>query len=435
MSQSSRKRPARRGRKPSVPSLPPVEVTADRLGAQGDAVADGPDGPLYVPYALPGEPLRVRPGARRGDGRSATLEAVLGPSLDRVQPPCPHFGTCGGCVLQHMAPAAESTWKRDLVIAALRHRGVEALSVDETVSLPAGTRRRAVLGYRRTAKGLLIGFNARQSHTLVDVRECPILRPEIAAALPALRRGLAPVVPQGASGAVMVVATAEGLDVALDLPEPPALAAREALAALAEDMDLARLVLRFDGLSEPVAVRRQPTLRLGEARVALPSGAFLQPSEEGERALVDLVLRGLNGVTGPVADLFCGLGTFALPLARDHALTAYDADAALVGALAAANRGTARVRDLFRLPLMEAELAPFAAVVLDPPRAGARAQAEALAHDGPPRVVMVSCNPATFARDARTLLDGGYGLDRVTPVDQFVWSAHVELVAVFSRSR
>lgn len=428
-----RKKHAGRPSRKAAPALPPLDVTPDRLGAQGDAVAAGPDGPLYIPYALPGDRLRVRPGERRGDGRVAVIEEILTPAPERVPPPCPHFGTCGGCVVQHLAPQAEAVWKRDTIVAALRQRGFDAPPVEETVSLPPGIRRRAVLGYRQTAKAFLLGFNARQSHQLIDLQSCPVLRPEIAAVLPDLRAALASIVPQGAGGTLMIVLAANGLDVALDLPESPDLGAREALAAMAEALDLARLVLYVNDMPEPVAIRRQPTLPLGEASVALPSRAFLQPSEEGETALVDLVRAGLAGVSGRVADLFCGLGTFALPLARDHKVVALDADAALVGALAATNRLQAQVRDLFRRPLMEGELKGLAAVVLDPPRAGARAQVEALAMDGPARIVMVSCNPATFARDARILADGGYLLDRVTPVDQFAWSPHVELVAVFSR--
>ncbi len=433
----SRKRSSRRPRSDAAAlrPQPPLEVTAQRLGAQGDAVAEGPDGPLYIPYALAGERLRVRPGERRGDGRVAALEEVLEPSPRRVDPSCPHFGVCGGCALQHMAPDFEAAWKREMVETALRQRGLDQVPVAPVVAIPPGTRRRAVVGYRKTAQGLVLGFKEHHGHTLVDIAACPVLRPEIVAGLPALRRGLEAALPGGAKGDLMIVAVEEGLDLRLDVPEAPSLAGREALAALAETLDVARLVLRVDGLTEPVAIRRPPTLRLGRHRVALPVGAFLQPSAEGEAALRRLVKEGLAGIDGPVADLFCGLGTFALPLADDAAVSAYDADASLIAALAATRRVRAVERDLFRLPLEAADgLERFAAVVFDPPRAGAKAQAEALARSGPDRLVAVSCNPATFARDARCLVDGGYSLERVTPVDQFVWSPHVELVAVFTRT-
>ncbi|MGC2854145.1 class I SAM-dependent RNA methyltransferase [Novispirillum sp. DQ9] len=427
-SRPPRRKPARR----TAPAAAPVTVTAGALGARGDVQAENAGQKLYVPFALPGETVEVRPGAPRGDGRAAELVRVMTPSAERVAPPCPHFGTCGGCALQHMAPAAEAAWKRDLVVTALARRGLD-VPVAATVSIAPGTRRRATLGTRRTKGGVILGFKERQSHTLIDVTACPVLRPELQALLPALRRALAAVVPAGAAGDAQVQWTDSGADLRLDLPAAPDLAGREALAALAEALDLARFHIRVDGLAEPVAVRRPPLVHFGGVAVNLPPGAFLQPSAEGEHALRDLVLAGLDGVEGAVADLFCGLGTFALPLAERHAVFAADGDGPAVGALAATGRVRTAVRDLFADPLAGKDLAPFSAVVFDPPRAGAREQAEALAAAGPAVVVAVSCAPATFARDARALVDGGYVLENVTPVDQFAWSAHVELVAVFRR--
>lgn len=442
-----------RGRKPARPAHPqaaaPVTVqiatSPDALGAQGDAMANSPDGRLYIPYALPGETVSVRPGAMRGDGRMAEVLEVTSPSADRVAPPCPHFGTCGGCAMQHMAPASLANWKRDLVTRALAKRGFTDIQVDETVSLPPATRRRAVFGWRRTSAGVLLGFNARQSDHLIDLSQCMLMVPAIADALPLLRSGLKELLPLGATGDLLMIATDEGLDIRLDLPDTPDLAAREGLAELAETLDLARLMLRIGRNVEPVAVRRQPTVRFGEHSILLPSGAFLQPSREGEHAILRLVEDGLQNLPspdGPVADLFCGLGTFSFPLAATHhQVVAVDGDEALTGALgsaAAAPRLRGRLkavrRDLFRNPFSGADLAGLSAVLLDPPRAGAREQTQALAApDGPSRIVYVSCNPATFARDARILVEGGYRLERVTPVDQFSWSAHLELVAVFQR--
>lgn len=436
-----RRKPARRSSSPAAapvaaPVPAPVIVTAGPLGARGDVVADHAGQRLYVPFALPGETLEVRPGAPRGDGRAAELLRVVTPAAERAAPPCPHFATCGGCALQHMAPAAEAEWKRSLVVTALARRGLD-VPVAPTVSIPPGTRRRATLGYRRTKGGVVLGFKERQSHTLIDVTTCPILRPELQDMLPALRHGLGDVVPAGAGGDVQVQWTAAGADLRLDLPGSPDLAVREALAALAEHLDLARFHIRVDGLDEPVAIRRPPQVVMGGVAVALPVGAFLQPSEEGEAALRDLVLAALGGIEGPIADLFCGLGTFALPLAQRHSVLAVDGDGPAVGALAATGRVRTAVRDLFADPLEGKELAPFAAVVFDPPRAGAREQAGSLAtaaqSGGPPVVVAISCAPASFARDARALVDGGYILERVTPVDQFAWSPHVELVAAFRR--
>lgn len=421
-------------RKTAARPAAPVEVTVTGLGGRGDGVADLNGKPLFVPFALPGERVRARPIGPRGDGIAADLDQVLEPAAERVTPPCPHFGTCGGCQLQHLDRAAETAWKRRQVIEALARRGFDAVPVAPTVSIPAGTRRRATFGWRRTAGGLILGFNERQSHRLVDIGPCPVLHPDLEALLPRLRAALAPVLPQGAAGDLLVCLCDQGVDARLDLPEHPDLAGREALAAVAEALDLARLSLRIDGLVEPLAVRSPPTITFGGRAVALPSGAFLQPSQEGEQAILALVEQGLEGVEGPVADLFCGLGTFSLPLNGRHTVTAIDGDPALIGPLNALPGLRAEVRDLFRDPLAGKDLAPFAAVVFDPPRAGAKDQAEALAAAGPERVVGISCNPATFARDARILVDGGYEITAVTPVDQFAWSPHLEVVAAFRRT-
>lgn len=424
-----RRKPARR----APPPAQPVEVVAGALGARGDVVADHEGQRLYIPHALPGERLEVRPLEARGDGRAAELLRVIEAAPERVEPACPHFGSCGGCALQHLAPAAEARWKRDLLVAALARKGLGDVPVAATVSVPPGTRRRAVMAYRRTRSGVILGFNARQSHQIVDVMACPVLCPELMALLPGLRRLLPDILPPGAAGDLHLQWTDSGADVRLDLPAAPDLSGREALASMAEALDLARLLLRVDGADEPVSIRRQPVVHFRGVAVALPPGAFLQPSKAGEHALRDLVLAGLEEVEGPVADLFCGLGTFSLPLAARHAVTAVDGDAAAVGALSATGKVRAAVRNLFTDPMVGPELAPFAGIVFDPPRAGAQAQAEALAADGPPLVVAVSCAPASFARDARTLVDGGYRLASVTPVDQFAWSPHVELVAVLRR--
>lgn len=412
-------------------------VTTGPLGGRGDALAQSAGERLYVPYALPGERLEVRPGAPRGDGRDARIQRILEPSPERVVPPCPHFGTCGGCAVQHMAPDSVAAWKHTVVVEALARRGFAEPPVQAVRSVPPGTRRRATFAYRRTGGRLVLGFNQRARHRIVDLTDCPVLRPEIVALLPPLRDALGPVLPNGATGDLFVQWSDTGTDVRLDLPATPGLEARERLARVAEELDLARLTVRVDALDEPIAVRRPPIIHLGDVPVALPVGAFLQPSAEGECILRDLVQDSLTDVPGPVADLFCGLGTFALPLAATRTVTAVDGDPRLVGALGATGRVRTMTRDLFRQPVLERELKGIAAVVLDPPRAGARAQVEALTKmapaTGPTRIVAVSCNPATFARDARILVNGGFALTRVIPVDQFAWSAHVELVAVFDR--
>lgn len=328
------------------------------------------------------------------------------------------------------------------MVETLKHRGFENAEtlVRPTIALAPQTRRRAVFGYRRLADRLVLGFNERASHQIIPLNDCPLLVPALSSLLPRLAGLLAPWLPKASQGDIIAVASDCGVDLTLDLPERPDLATYQGLADVAESLDLARLSIRIRSEVEPLANHRSPFITLGETRIFLPSGAFLQPSKDGERALQDLVLEGLSGVTGPIADLFCGLGTFALPIAAagKRTVTAYDSEAIQTGPLHATGRVQAQARDLFRLPLMVSEMQGFNALVLDPPRAGAQQQCTELAMasggQGPQKVVMVSCNPATFARDARILVDGGFTLLFITPVDQFAWSAHVELVAVFEKT-
>ena len=435
MSTRTRGRP---GNRRSAAPPPAIEVEVTEVGARGDGLASLDGSPLYVPLTLAGERARVRPGESRGDGRSAVLEDVLTPSPARVMPPCPQFGACGGCQLQHMAPVALAAWKRDLVVRALARRGFSQAPVTDTVSLPPGTRRRATFAVAGRGASLTFGFNARASHRVVPIDRCLLPEPALWALVAPLRRLLAglPTPPRG--GDVTVTLTDSGADVVIDLTEHPDLAGWEALAAFAVDHDLARLSLRVAGATPEVAAeRRLPLVQLGGAAVPLPAGGFLQPSKAGEQVLVERVLAAVAPApAGAVADLFGGIGTFALPLLASGR-TVHLAEGAKAAVAAVAALGlpglTTECRDLFDRPLTGKELTRFAAVVFDPPRAGAAAQAEALAADGPPLVVAVSCAPATFARDARLLADGGYRLESATPVDQFPWSAHVEVVAVFRR--
>lgn len=408
-----------------------VDVTIDDIGVRGDGVATWQGRRLFVPFALTGERVKAEIVGETGDGVQARLLDILAPSAHRVAPACRHFADCGGCTLQHLAPVAAAAWKRQRVVAALVQRGVVA-AVEETVTIAPGSRRRAVFAYRVVGRRVAIGFNARASGRIVDQAECPILDPGIAGLVAPLRALLAAIAANGQGGDVAVTLTETGADVCIDLAAPPDLAGFERLGAFGQAQGLARLSWRCGGRIEPVATFREPVLTIGGVAVGVPPSAFLQASAEGEAAIARLVEAGV-GECFPVADLFCGIGTFALRLAARGAVQAFDGDAGLVGALERTRRGGATVRDLFRSPLAGDELARFAAVVFDPPRAGAKAQAEALAGGGPSTVVGVSCNPATFARDARILIDGGYRVDSVVPIDQFPWSAHVELVAVFRR--
>jgi 23S rRNA (uracil1939-C5)-methyltransferase len=404
-----------------------------RLGSRGDGIADTAAGALYVPYTLPGETAEVDPWPGHADRRHLIKVDIASP--DRIAPICPHFGVCGGCALQHLATPRYRDWKRGLITAPLTQAGLDA-AVDDLIDAHGEGRRRAVFHARRGGRDVLeVGFAALKAHHVVAIDRCPILAPgldgaietawAIAEALAQARKPLD----------IQVTATDAGLDVDVRGSGPLTAASTARLAQIAERRDLARLTRH----GEIVAQRRTPTLRIGRAQVALPAGAFLQPTTAGEGTLARLVAAHCEGAR-TVADLFCGVGPFALRLAERARVTAADHDADAVASLqraAATAQGlkpiAAQQRDLFRRPFALNELKGFDAAVFDPPRQGAEAQARALAASAVPVVVAVSCNPATFLRDARILVDGGYRLMRVTPVDQFLYSAHVELVALFKR--
>jgi 23S rRNA (uracil1939-C5)-methyltransferase len=407
-----------------------LEVRIERLGAQGDGVAEGPDGPLFVPFTLPGELVKVE--AKSGDGHAEPL-AILEPSPERVAPVCQYFGTCGGCALQHMEAHAYLAWKRELVVAALASRGLEA-PVEQVRAVPLASRRRAAFALGRTAKDIAFGYRAARSHAIVDIAACPVLSPAIAGRLPKLKSALAPLLGGKREARITVTEAEQGLDVVVEGIRPsPALFAR--LATAGSSFGAARITL--DG--ESLALRGTPTVALSGVEVSLPPGAFLQASRASEAVLAGLVKEGV-GRAKRVADLFAGIGTFTFALAASAEIDAFEEDEEAIAALAQAARATPKLkpvrthlRDLFRVPLTARELARYDAVVLDPPRAGAKAQAEALAGSKVPKIVMVSCNPGTCARDLRILADGGYRIARVVPVDQFLFSPHVEMVAVLER--
>ncbi len=427
-----------------------IEVTIAAVGARGDGVAEiaastPKDGSrVFVPLTVSGDRVRIRLGPPQAEGRRGQVTAWLERGPDAVEPVCRHFGRCGGCTLQHFGDPAYGAWKAGVVAAALERAGFPPTAPVPLARTPPGGRRRATFTVRRRGRVVLCGFNERLSHRLVDLEDCPVLAPDITGLLPALRRGLASVLADGEAAEVTATRLETGLDLVLVGPERLSLEAREALAALAESADLARLSWQPDARQpvEPVAARRAAVIRFGGHPVSVPPGAFLQASAAGEAALTGAILAGVALLDGnePVADLFAGCGTFSLPLVtggpsrrRVHAV---DGSGSALAALAAAGHGlplTTAQRDLSRNPLSGSELAPFGAVVFDPPRAGAAIQAAALAASSVPVVVAVSCNPATFARDARQLREGGYGLCSALAVDQFLWSAHIELVAVFRR--
>jgi len=415
-----------------------VELEIEALGAGGDGIARDAEGPIYVPFTLPGERVLAALGGRRGEGRTAAPIEVLRAAPERITPACRHFGVCGGCALQHQNRAAYLDWKRDLVVTALTRRGLSDVEVAACIATPPASRRRVRLRAVHGDGGVRLGLNRRRSHEVVALQECPVLRPALAALLAPLRRFLPQVLPRRARAEVQLTETEAGVDLWIAAAAPLRLATREALTGFAEAHDLARL--SWGGAELETVVRRRPAAhRFGPALVEPPPTSFLQASALAEAEIVSEVCQAAARAAR-IADLFAGAGTLSLPLAASAAVTAIDADAAALDALATAARHSAGLkpltverRDLFRRPLIAAELAGFDAVVIDPPRAGARAQAQLLAASDVACVIAVSCDPASFARDARILVDGGHRLERVTPIDQFLWSPEVELVACFRK--
>lgn len=409
-------------------------LSITRLGHRGDGVADTPAGPVYVPFTLPGETVTVEPVPGHPDRRH--LLHVERASHERAQPICKHFGTCGGCAMQHWSLAEYHVWKRSLVVEALAAAGVVA-PVDEAIIDAHGAgRRRAVLHARRGTHDVLqVGFTAPRAHHIVPIDACPILDPALDGAIPAAWAIAETLKVTGKPLDIQVTATDSGMDVDVRGSGPLDAARTAALARLTEKHRLARLTRH----GELVAQRAQPLLTVGRAKVPLPPGAFLQATAEGEAALARLATAHV-GKAKRVADLFAGIGTFALRLAEQARVTAADTEASAVKAMERAVATTsglkpveAQVRDLFRRPFIAMELKPFDAVVFDPPRQGAEAQTRELAKSSVKTVVAVSCDAGTFARDARVLIDGGYKLARVTAVDQFRWSSHVEIVGKFAK--
>ncbi len=429
-------RPPQRRRRPDArpkpPSGPPAELVIEAMGGEGDGVAPGP---AFVPFTLPGERVLAIGGGERRD-----LAEVLTPSAERIAPACPHFGTCGGCALQHWAPEPYLGWKVERLAGTLARQQIETEILPPVAARP-GTRRRVALHARRgTADAARLGYKARKSWDLVDISVCPIADPAIQAAIPALKRLAAPLFEHPKSAPTLhVTLSATGLDIDISGVERRSgglsADARVQLAERAAAADFARVTL--DG--EAAYLARAPQVRLRPATVGLPPGAFLQATVDAETAMADFVAEAAAGAAR-VADLYCGVGTFTFRLAEiapvhaaDFAADAIRALTAALGSAPGLHGVTAEARDLVRRPVLAEELRKTDVAVFDPPRAGAAEQSAELARSSLARVIAVSCNPATFARDARTLIDAGFRLERLLPVDQFLWSPHVELVGVFER--
>ncbi|GGE55622.1 RNA methyltransferase [Actibacterium pelagium] len=403
-----------------------TKVTIQRLGHHGDGIAEGP---VYVPLSLPGEEVEgVLDGDKLREGRIVT------PSDARVRPPCSHFKSCGGCALQHASDDFVAAWKVGVVQTALDAQGLTA-PMRPILTSPPKSRRRAVLSARRTKKGALVGFHARASDTIIPIPSCTLLHPDLMAAIPALEQLTMAGASRKGEASFTVSLSQDGVDVAARGVKPMDKSMFLPLVEIAQTHDLARLTWE----EEVVVTRRPPRQRFGMADVVPPAGAFLQATAEGQQALTDAV-REAVGNAAQVVDLFAGSGTFSLPLAKTAEVVAVEGDADMMTALDQGWRraqGLKRVktetRDLFRRPMMPDELDAFDAICIDPPRAGAEAQFREIARSDVPVIAAVSCNPVTFARDAKVLVGAGYTLDWVQVVDQFRWSPHIEIAARFSK--
>lgn len=403
-----------------------LEVSA--LGAQGDGIVGVGRHHRHLPGALPGDRVVEAP-----DGSLRVVQATG--AGRRAQPLCSHVQACGGCKVQHMDDALYRGWKARLLPETLAQHGIAVEGVPLRL-VPQGSRRRAVLTAGKRSGHVQLGFNAAGSHEIADLRDCAVLVPAIVAALPTLRQIASALLPDQGSNRLAVLAADNGLDVSFLEPVPrPSAAIRAAIARHATATAISRLVVA----GEPILMKAAPEIAIGGTVVRPPPGAFLQAVGAAESALIADVLDGI-GKAKRVADLFCGLGTFALALARHARVLAVDNDADLLAALDAAHRHASglkpvlsRRRNLFTDPLHANELKGIDAVVLDPPRAGAKAQCEALTRSTVPAVVMVSCNPATLGRDLAILTGGGYRLQKLGAVDQFLFTPHLEATAVLRR--
>ncbi|TPL42234.1 class I SAM-dependent RNA methyltransferase [Mesorhizobium sp. B2-4-6] len=408
-----------------------TRFTIARLGSQGDGIANAEGGEVFIPFTLPGETVTAARQKER-----ATLMSVLEASPLRIDPACRHFTECGGCALQHFEAEAYRQWKREKVVQALKAKGM-ACEIAALVPCAPHTRRRVTFSARRTDAGMLLGFVRALSSEIIPIEECPISLPAIVSALDKLRAlaGLVCATPKAFHMTVTV--TASGLDIAVHDAGKLGDHQRRIASNFVMAEGLARLSVDGEIVVEP----KKPVVQFGPVAVAVPPGAFLQATEAAEQAMADLVGQHLSRAR-KVADLFAGSGSFALRLGARSEVHAVEGDASALAALDRAfrfagglKRVTSERRDLFRRPLTFKELNAFDGVVFDPPRAGAEDQSKQIARSDVPLVAAVSCNPVTLARDLRILIDGGYTLKSVTPIDQFLWSPHVEAVALLEKPK
>jgi 23S rRNA (uracil1939-C5)-methyltransferase len=410
----------------------------DRIGTSGDGLLAMPDCTVHVPRTLPGERVAIGPIQGTGRTRRAALSEILTPSPNRIQAPCPHFAHCGGCTLQHWRDQPYEAWKRNLVVSALTQAGFDGAKTGALIRTPPHTRRRMDFAAERIQGGVLFGLHEAHSKRIVDMAACPVLHPGLLALVAPLRTLLSSLAALRRSGSVLANLLDSGPDLLLRTDGPLVTPDRAKLAAFATAHRIARIAWSLNnGPPETAVLLSAPAIRFAGRSVEPPPGAFLQASAAGEAAIVAAVLAGLPGKRtqkSRAIELYAGCGTISFALADHVRVVAYEGDAASAAAIRRALSGSRveiTTRDLVRQPLTVKELSGAAAIVLNPPYAGASLQMPSIAASGAGRVIMVSCNPQTLARDAAVLHAAGYTLHAATPIDQFLWSAHVETVAVF----
>lgn len=416
----------------SAAQAEPDTVAIEAMAAQGHGTARIRGEKIFVPFTLPGERVRIEL-----NGKKANAVQIENPSPERIAPVCRHFGACGGCTLQHWAASAYEKWKLGLITSALSRAGIEA-EIEPLKTYPISSRRRATFSARSGRGAIELGYNTARTHALIDLQECPILLPKITSALPHLKEAMAAAMPSRSEAKIAVTAAENGLDCAIEGPSLPP----TALAPLAKHLRAAGFI-RMSWNRELALLEAAPFVICGGVKAPFGPNVFLQAVEACEREMADWVLNALShakAVSGPMCDLFAGLGAFTFPAARLAPVTAYEENPDAAAALASAARQarciktvTAIRRDLFRNPLGPLEVNKFRAVIMDPPREGAEAQARALAASKVTAIATLSCNPATFARDAAILTASGFKLTRLAAFDQFQFSAHVEIAALFER--
>jgi 23S rRNA (uracil1939-C5)-methyltransferase len=417
-----------------------LELKIEKLGVSGDGIAQANGTTYYVPFSAPGDVVAVTPGDAKGNGFSASIESVTTASDQRQKPLCRHFQTCGGCTLQHVSEPVVANWKSQLISSALEHKDFYKPKIGTVVTSPVHSRRRVEFVAAKRKKGVMIGYHLPRSKQIFDIGECPLLSDELMDLVKPLRQILPNVMPRNSRARLTLTVTENGPDLLIQCAFPIDLESREYLANFAQEKGLCRISWydENDKIYDQIASIKPATIAVGSEQTLLPPGGFLQATKEGQDALIALMLENIPEKAN-IIDLFAGCGTFTLPSAREaKSVHAVEGNRAHVEAIQSiANKQmlpvTTETRDLFRRPLLSEEFKGFDVVIIDPPRSGAQAQVSELAFSGVKRIIFISCNPKSFAREAEILADSGYVIGNITPVDQFRFSPHIELFTVFDK--